>query len=170
MPTIAELTAFHEASHALTAWMVGLGECVKSVSIIDGGCMEYFERPHRAAKYDFEKPELAYMELPVQQAGPLGEAMFTHGLENVDIFADWEQDGSDWIGMRHYAEIIAESTGQERDDVLLEGAQFTRDLLRDDWHAVEAIAAKLLEVESMSGFELSDLCESLVPEKTKEPA
>jgi ATP-dependent Zn protease len=157
------LTAFHEAGHAFAAVEMGLGACIKQVRI-EGrgvraryGMMEYFHRRHRPARFDFSRPEWANLELVVCMAGPMAEAFRRSGIENVELNSDWDQDSADFHGMRNYAEIVGSAIDKGRDDVLLEAAHFTHELLRDGWATVEAIAAALLEGD-LTGFEVADIC------------
>lgn len=159
-PDIRELTAYHEAGHAFASCEMGMQCCIRHVTIHRGGCMVYFDRHRRPVRYakSFEHtPHIANLELVVQVAGPMAESMLLRD-GRIETFTQAEHDIE---GARRYSKAVAEATGRTRHEVALEAINFTRELLRDGWPTVQAIAEALLSDEfdgTLSGFQVADIC------------
>ena len=153
-----ELTAYHEAGHAVVASLLRFPVDRVSIDRVGefSGAMLY-----RKSGIAFGSPSVSRREIIVVVAGPLAEAIRCYGEENVSLEPNWNQDAYDFQSARHYADIIARSDCCDRLAVLSEAVgKAYRLLIRPFvWSAIEAVANELLMRRTISGERVAELSE-----------
>ena len=152
--TPEELTAWHEAGHALAALVVGAK--VHSVSIApddDDGPRRFGDTVIHWSRRRFAGKRLAVELCRVALAGPVAEMLYSGRPFHPGTVSEWSQD---WLAALEAMNFIPE---RQRRMALLE--QTTIDLYErfsDDfhWQAISAIAEQLLAHEILDEELLQD--------------
>ena len=149
-PTQAErLTAFHEAGHAVMAELAG--RLLTEVEIVGdrehSGMVHSLAFPSRAA--DGDDPDEIECQLKIMLAGLVAEAIVT-GRK------DWDEGSEDLESAVRLAMRLVDDC----EDVLPLLSDIRDDLereLRDQWTAVDTLAAELLIRKALTGTEVRNL-------------
>ncbi len=153
---MCELTAYHEAGHAMMAIMVGAN--VHSLTISpdrDDGPLRTGDAqilwPRRAS----DPRRLCWQQILVALAGPVAEMIYRGEPLHPAGVAEW---GQDWQNAWEAAEQIAPEP-QMRMQILERQAVQLYHLLKDDrnWAALAAIVDELLAHELLEGSEVVEI-------------
>ncbi len=159
---MSEISAYHEAGHALVA--VYVGACVQSVTIDP-------DRDDRPARYgdieilwpdgEFTNRQVREKSALVALAGPVAEMLYRGEPYHPAVIPEWAVD---W---KTAWEVTAQLVPDERKRLAyLE--QVTRSLYQllnqdDHWAALAAIVDHLIAHETLDGEEIEDIVRQWLP-------
>jgi cell division protease FtsH len=184
-------TAYHEAGHAVVAWLMPEADTVSKISIVPRG---------RALGVTLMLPDEDRLGASASELHTLITVLMGGRVAELLIFEEMTTGASDdlrrasriaramvteygmsaRIGAQHLAEEqdpsmmglgrsrgFAESTAQAVDDeakrILDEGEALARSVLRQNLHILEKLAQLLLEKETVDGVELTTLLSGMNP-------
>jgi cell division protease FtsH len=162
-----QVTAWHEAGHALAALLIPEAPDPVAVSITPRGQAGGVTWMEGKDSHLTTRAELR-AQLSVALAGRAAEEFLLDGEHTAGAFSDLQQASEiarhmvDRFGMTGRGLLVRSSSEGSDSDVEAEGLLQTamtdvRQLLRDNSAALEAIATRLLEIDDMTGDEVRDL-------------
>ena len=182
-----ELTAYHEAGHALAAAVLPNADRVHKVSILPTGMAlgvtQQLPEERHSYNEDYIEDRLAVM-MGGRMAEELLYGVTSTGASNDLLKAtelaskmvrEWGMSerigpmawgsgapvflGEDMMTMKNYSDETARIIDEEVERILREAEARTRDLLHENRHALDLIARALLEHETIAGAEVYRLLE-----------
>ena len=140
--------AYHEAGHAVVAWVFGLD--IERVSI---GSSEEYLGIMRGGSFDEDDYNVLEAHALTTLAGEVAVEILTGA--SVDWGQWWGSSGSDidsYTGIAHRLGWFAmDGDVMDLNPVIKKRAAQTRSLIQERWAAVESVAAALLKEDEVSG-------------------
>jgi cell division protease FtsH len=194
-PKDKELTAFHEAGHALVAHMLPHIDPVHKISIVARGSMGGYTRLLEEDRYFITKSQfqdtlatflaghmaefLMFNEVStgphsdIKQATDIARKMVTqYGMsEKLGIRTFGYETTSGYLGIgtpeeKDYSEETAELIDREIHDIIENARQVARKILEENKPRLEYIAKILIEKETLEGAELEAAFTNPLPQKS----
>lgn len=156
------IIAYHEAGHAVMSYAKGIP--MDSASILEGGDSLGRVISDREPEYWRHKEgakEVMFALIVVNRASVKAAEMGTgRPTEPDDPNIDPSTPGSDWHETLHYLEELCAEDESRRKETWEQAGREAERVLRGNWPAVEAIAERLLEDETLSATELNAILEA----------
>jgi cell division protease FtsH len=195
-----EMVAYHEAGHAIVAYMLKDFDPLYKITIVSRGMAGGYtlalpeEDRHINTKAYLEKrlamalgghaaEELIFGEMStgpsddIAKVTKLARSMVTrYGMsERLGPRTFGQKEELVFLGreiseQRDYSEKVAEEIDDEVRHIIEQAHELARQLLRDNKDKLVLLAQKLIEVETLEGEQLSSLLEGGTPPAAEEPA
>jgi hypothetical protein len=153
---MSELSAYHEAGHAVMAWR--LGGRVQHVTIEpddDDGPERYGDTQVRWRRSKFTAAELAASAVQVSLAGPVAEMIYTGDPFHPGLVAEWADD---WRQAWAAAEPLLPDERKRLELLERTTLRLYRELGNDAvWAAIAAVADHLLAHDRLDREDLEDI-------------
>lgn len=153
---MTELTAYHEAGHALMAHL--LGGKVKHVTIEpdhDDGPDRYGDTQVLWRRSQFSEKELAQRTVQVCLAGPVAEMIYSGDPFHPGLVPEW---AADWQGAWESAILLHRGERQRLEYLEQISIQLYHRLKEDDlWSALASLADHLLAHETLDNEQVEEI-------------
>lgn len=157
---MSELTAYHEAGHALVAYL--LGGKIKQVTIEP----DHDDGPERSGdtqvrwRRGLSDREFAQKTIRVSLAGPVAEMIYSGEPYHPGVVPEWS---ADWRDAWDAAGIVVPLERQRLEYLESVSIELYHQMQQDDfWSAVAGIADHLLAHETLEADEFHELAEELL--------
>ncbi|MCA9216349.1 MAG: hypothetical protein KDB27_24945 [Planctomycetales bacterium] len=151
-----QLTAYHEAGHAVMAWY--LGGVVERLTIspdTDDGPSRFGDTRVVWRTSQWSERELAVREIKVSLAGPVVEMVYSGDQYEPQFLAEWQHD---WAMAVERASTFLPTGNAKVTYLQTMIAELIKFIERDDtWAAVAALADELEAHESLGAEEVSEI-------------
>lgn len=159
---MSEVSAYHEAGHALMAIVVGAR--VRSVTIDpdwDDGPSRHADTQVEWPVDEFEQPEFCEKSVQVALAGPVAEMIYTGDPFHPGLVSEW---AGDWKTAWQAAESIIPADRKRLSYLEQSSIQLHSVLSSENyWEAIAAIADELLAHETLEGHILEQIVDHWLP-------